>query len=248
MRLNKLAKYLIITYLISWIIWGILIILVNNGVTTSSGLLGVIILAVGGFGPTIAAIVLQEKITLKSIRKYIFGGNHRAVPYLLLFCILLTVVIGLSSMELQPDLPLYLFPVYWIIMTVLIGGNEELGWRGFMQPFLEKSVPFPIAVLITSITWSAWHLPLWLVEGSSQQTSPFIIFAAFGLILSFSMAAIHKKTKCVFYSAVFHGLSNTLMAYFVVGANLIIIFGGIFIIIISLLIWYIDKRKSIQRI
>lgn len=48
-------------------------------------------------------------------------------------------------------------------LTFLIqGGNEEPGWRGFMQPELQKRFSPLTAALTVSVTWSLWHLPLWL--------------------------------------------------------------------------------------
>jgi membrane protease YdiL (CAAX protease family) len=64
---------------------------------------------------------------------------------------------GQSALEI---LPLYLltFSVTFLIQ----GGNEEIGWRGFMQPELEKKFSPLLAALIVSGFWSLWHLPLFL--------------------------------------------------------------------------------------
>ena len=247
MKNNRLFKYLMITFLISWICWGVLILLGNNDVIAYSDPAGFIIFCIGCFGPTIAAIAIQDKRSPKSVVRYVFSGNHKAVLYLLLFCILLATTITVSSPERNTDMPLYLFPIFLIIMTSIGGGFEELGWRGFMQPTLEKSMPFPIAVVLTSTIWSVWHLPLWFVAGSGQQEMPFIVFVVFGYVLSFSMAAIHKKSKCVFYSCIFHGLSNTLTSFFVIGYNWLMVLGCIATIAVSLMISFLDKRKIVQR-
>jgi len=42
------------------------------------------------------------------------------------------------------------------------GGNEEPGWRGLMQPELQKRFSPLAAALIVSVAWSLWHLPLYL--------------------------------------------------------------------------------------
>lgn len=42
------------------------------------------------------------------------------------------------------------------------GGNEEPGWRGFLQPELQKRFNPLSAALIVSVFWSLWHLPLYL--------------------------------------------------------------------------------------
>jgi len=220
--------------------------LINNGITTDpySSPLGLIILLIGSLGPPIAAIALQEKVTLKSIAGFVFNGNYRASSYLLLFCLLLTAAFWLPARTLQPDISLSLLPVYLLLMTTLGGGLEELGWRGTMQPTLEKIIPFPLAVLLTSVTWSVWHVPLWFVHGSNQQAIPFIAFITFELALSFALAVIYRKTKSVFYCCLYHGFSNTLGVYFVIGINWILAAGGVVIIIVSLLIWYYDGEKN----
>lgn len=42
------------------------------------------------------------------------------------------------------------------------GGNEEPGWRGVMQPELQKKASPLVASLIIAFFWSLWHLPLFL--------------------------------------------------------------------------------------
>ena len=246
-KLSRLSKYLIMTFAISWISWGALILLIKSGVTTYANPLGLGVFLLGGFGPTVAAITVQEKLTLKSLAEFVFGGNHREFLYFLLFCFLLIAVIGLSSRTLKPDMPLYLLPLNMLVMTTIGGGNEELGWRGVMQPTLEKSIPFPAAVALTSITWSIWHLPLWLVDGSSQQAISFVEFAAFDIVLSSALAVIYGKTRCVFYCCLFHGLLNVLMAAFILSVNWIFVSGSLVIVMVSLLIWYFDLRKAAHK-
>ena len=61
--------------------------------------------------------------------------------------------------------PLEILPLYILTfcVTLLIqGGNEEIGWRGFMQPELQKRFSPLVAALIVSVFWSLWHLPLFL--------------------------------------------------------------------------------------
>ena len=247
-KLNQLTKYLILTYLISWVSWGILIVLINTGVATYSSPLGFVLFLIGGWGPTIAAIAVQKKRSPKSLIKFIFAGNHKAISYLLLFSLLLTATILLSASGTNPDLPLYLFPIYLLSMIFFLGGNEELGWRGVMQPQMEKKMSFPMATILTSITWSVWHLPLWFMAGSGQDELPFAAFAVFGLVLSFALAAIQRKTNVVFYACVFHGLSNALVSFFIIDINWITLVGSVAIIAASLIIWRKDRQKSMKRV
>ena len=70
----------------------------------------------------------------------------------LLFCLAEGAVIALSSWQFNPpDTPVP--GTGGLPQAALIyGGNEEVGWRGTMQPLLERAVPFPGAAVVTA--WS----------------------------------------------------------------------------------------------
>lgn len=55
-------------------------------------------------------------------------------------------------------------PVIWLVgffsTFFFFGGNEEFGWRGFLQKEIQKKYNPLITVLIISFLWSLWHLPL----------------------------------------------------------------------------------------
>lgn len=50
----------------------------------------------------------------------------------------------------------------FLLTFFMTGGNEEPGWRGFLQPELQKKMSPLGAALIVSLVWSLWHLPLYL--------------------------------------------------------------------------------------
>lgn len=59
--------------------------------------------------------------------------------------------------------PLYVLPLYALTFAVTIlvqGGNEEPGWRGFLQPELQRRFSPLVAAILVSFAWSLWHLPL----------------------------------------------------------------------------------------
>jgi len=41
-----------------------------------------------------------------------------------------------------------------------VGGNEEFGWRGFLQKEMQKKYNPLLTAVIISFFWSLWHLPL----------------------------------------------------------------------------------------
>lgn len=242
---KKLLKYLIITFAITYLCWGGLAVLVQTDVLTFAHPVATIMHLLGGFGPPIAALfVLDTKITGKSLVKIIFGSKPKTAKFFFIFALMEILVIGLSSMELNSAVPLYLVPVILVQATVIYGGNEELGWRGVMQSLLEEKYSFPVATLITGAVWGVWHLPLWFVDGASQQNIPFALFLILGILLSFFFAAVYKKTKSVFYCCAMHGLTNTLLSVFIIKINAVLVIGLLMMLGYSIYRWYSEKNKE----
>lgn len=60
------------------------------------------------------------------------------------------------------DLPVALlgFVVVFVLVALVGGGQEEFGWRGWLQPALqERWTPLGAGVAV-GIVWAAWHAPL----------------------------------------------------------------------------------------
>lgn len=64
---------------------------------------------------------------------------------------------GQSALEVLP-----IYALTFGLTFLAQGGNEEPGWRGLMQPELQKRFSPLAAALIVSVAWSLWHLPLYL--------------------------------------------------------------------------------------
>lgn len=67
---------------------------------------------------------------------------------------------GLWGQSLMQILPIY--ALTFGLTFLAQGGNEEPGWRGLMQPELQRRFSPLVAALIVSVAWSLWHLPLYL--------------------------------------------------------------------------------------
>ncbi len=62
-----------------------------------------------------------------------------------------------SDFAINPD-PLILIGFFSTFF--FFGGNEEFGWRGFLQKELQKGLNPLWSALIISFLWSLWHLPM----------------------------------------------------------------------------------------
>lgn len=77
---------------------------------------------------------------------------------------------------------------------MFINSGEEVGWRGFALPRLQRLSKKPVyASLVLGIFWSAWHLPIYLVPG--QSSIPLPLFFLFTIGLSFIYTVLFNKTS-----------------------------------------------------
>lgn len=252
----RVQEYLLITFFISWLGWGVLILLTALGAVEFSSPLGLLLFAIGGFGPTISAILcLEGKLSWKKLGRFVFGHRARTFGFFALFAILASLAVALSSRELNPEMSLWTLPLVWLACTFIGGGNEELGWRGTLQPLLEqlmtknlkhKTLAFIVSTLLTGIIWAVWHAPLWFVVGSTQQSIPFFLFALSCIILSFWLACLYRRTESVFYCMLLHGLANVLFSSFIVKVDWILCLG--FTIITVLSVFLARKSKPVTKL
>lgn len=242
----RVQEYLLITFFISWLSWGILILLTALHIVELNSVIGMIFFGIGGFGPTISGILcIEGKLTWQKLKNFIFSHQKKSFWYLLLFVVLECLAIGLSSGEVNPNLPWFIVPAILLMCIFVGGGNEELGWRGTLQPILERitdkkiknpTLSFIVTTLIVGLIWAVWHLPLWFVAGSTQQGINFGLFLINAVLLAFWLACVYRRTGSVFYCMILHGISNTLMSLFVIKVNWLLALGFLGITILSIIL------------
>ncbi|WP_374928620.1 lysostaphin resistance A-like protein [Kytococcus sedentarius] len=82
-----------------------------------------------------------------------------------------------------------------LVMLVAGGGQEEIGWRGWLQPAVRARTGRWIAPLLVGAVWFCWHLPLWWTPGSIQTHVPLAAFAMVLIGLSLLMARAMEATR-----------------------------------------------------
>ncbi len=105
-------------------------------------------------------------------------------------------------------------PFSFMLVGLVIGALEEVGWRGYGQEALQRQVPVVLAGLIIGVFWAAWHLPLFLIEGTYQHglgwgTPTFWAFFA-NLVISAPLYSwlYNAAGRVVFAPLLFHGFGN----------------------------------------
>jgi len=59
----------------------------------------------------------------------------------------------------QPNYLPYLGPGVLLLWLVSFGFGEEIGWRGFALPRLQKAMSVSKATILLALMWAIWHIP-----------------------------------------------------------------------------------------
>lgn len=158
---HPVLAFVLLTYALSFPLWG----LAHLGG-------GFAAIVVGGLGPPVAA-VLVTRLTGGSGRALLRGLTRWRVPgryYLFalglpaaLFAVT-NLVLVLLGRELDLSLLLERAPALagtFLLVATLGGGLEEVGWRGFALPRLQRGHSPVVATLLLGLAWGAWHVPLY---------------------------------------------------------------------------------------
>lgn len=164
--------------------------------------------------PTIAALILWRKPLFKERRifRFLLGkkpGLWAGATVIFLFALqFLTFFIfrqpgGAISMSS--------FFTIWAGQIMFGGGMEEGGWRGYLQPALERDVPVILSVILVGIVWAAWHLPYFFLPGNFFGGGGFLMYAVIATATAFTLTAIYKLTGSILLCILFHSWQNAIV-------------------------------------
>jgi membrane protease YdiL (CAAX protease family) len=212
--LPQIGLFLLYTFLITWLSWFIIIIANNYFNTLLYGTaLFWIPYTIGSLSPAVSAYIIyrqfKENFKPPSFIKFIFGQKISAKVWLVfgLFLIWRVFMIWISF-GINKPISILSFVIN-LPFVIVLGGLEELGCRGILQPKVEKAIHYLPSVLVVAILWSLWHLPLWLMKGSVQSGFPFWLYFLSGLVLTSSFTALYKYTNNLFLCILSHAWFNS---------------------------------------
>lgn len=195
-RDRPIVAFVGLAFLLSWAAWLPLLAAVQGWIPMKpwSGLH-----LLGGLGPAAAALVVvgltQGRPGLLSLgrRLVAWRGRRRAWAFALLVPpVLLAVAAPLSawadgsspaglnwsSFGASSEFASLPLAVWWIVNLVFYGIGEEVGWRGFLQPRLERRHSVVTSAGLVSVPWAMWHLPLFGIT-PSYRAMPLVGFLGF---------------------------------------------------------------------
>lgn len=206
---RQLVLFFVFTYGVSWILFAI---------GHNLELLPIILLGI--WAPSLTSIGLTAYFFGKKGVYQLFGRfkRIRIKWYWWVLMLLIPATIhftGRSLWQLFYDgkiTPSILSFPYWlgaIIPSFIIAGfGEELGWRGFALPRLQRNFSPVKASFILAIVHLFWHLPTyWLGQGIHNV--PFIFVLAFVFPWTFIFNWLYNKSGgSLIFAVGFHAISN----------------------------------------
>ncbi len=111
----------------------------------------------------------------------------------------------------------------FVLVTLLGGGQEEIGWRGYALDRIQSRFNALTSSILLGAIWALWHLPLWFMPGTSLRFAPIGSFVIGLLSLSIILTWIYNNTgKSALAATLTHGTSNaahTLFPIFIFPGN-----------------------------
>lgn len=247
-RQSGLKLYLLLVFLVPYLLWGIILLAQELGWFRYGESFSVVLVVLAANSPAIAAFFARRQeqpgYSLKKFAKSSFDIRQKPIYYglLLLFVVLFFAVpalMGGIATEVSPfsggTAASDRFPIWLTALAsplfFFVGGSEEIGWRSYLQPTLEQKYSFIPATFITSLIWIAWHLPLFLIVGTSQNSSNLFSFTLYAIGASFAMAAIRRVTNSTWLCVMFHCLTNALQGSLPLIDDLFIKFAGAIVLV-----------------
>jgi membrane protease YdiL (CAAX protease family) len=217
-------RFFVIAFIWSWIIWAPLVLGSLKIIAIPDNLMSILtipVIMLGVFGPMVGALsALYQEQGKGSSKKYLRSfldfhlGWKTYIFSIIIFGVSTFIAWFLPELFGEKRLPMllpsiWLFIPYLIMMILLGGGQEELGWRGYALSILENKFGICLANLILGLIWACWHLPLFLINGASQSYMNFggfiLLIVGYAFILSWFREMSGNRP----FSGMFvHGLFN----------------------------------------
>lgn len=216
---HQLLRFFALTFVWSWS-WWLLALLVEGASSCPASAL----FFLGGFGPSLAAVaVIAIDGGRTGLRAWLLGclrwrGSSGWLVLAFLSPLAVLTVAAAAHMTLGGSVPpspaighIGLF-VANFFLVFLVGGplGEELGWRSFASPALQERLGWRSASLALGAVWGVWHLPLFFISKSVQNSGS--IAAFFVLIVATSVFytwLYNRSSGSVLPALALHTASNS---------------------------------------
>ena len=223
---SKAGLFFVLAFGWSLVFWFLTVIL--GGI---SQVPGSILQYVGGAGPLVAALIVVHFFESPPVQRDFWSRtfNPQRIPWrwgivaLLIHPMILFIAIAVDFMfggklQIQTTNLTNFGAIISLVFFVFVFGPlpEEMGWRGVGYDRLERQMNPLVASLILGSAWAAWHIPLFLIDGTFQNqlgfgSFRFWVFLASNIPLIVIITWVYNHTKRSTLSAVFVHFSGNII-------------------------------------
>ena len=199
----SLLSFFALAFTWSWACW-----LLAPAVKSEVPVAGTVLSLVGGFGPSLAAVVVVAACAGKAgLRRWLttclrWRVGWRWVLLAFLFPVFFMGLAAAAHVALGGTLPPSPAAGHWgmaafnFLLIFLVGGplGEEFGWRGYALPALQARSGWRAASVLLGVVWALWHLPLFYSAGTVQSHLPMGLYALSAIASSVLFAWLFNQS------------------------------------------------------
>jgi membrane protease YdiL (CAAX protease family) len=78
---------------------------------------------------------------------------------------------------------------------IIVGIGEEVGWRGWLLPQLQKRFSPLSSSLILGLVWGAWHFPLFVIGAYPGGPESIVVYLVIGPIFATLFTWLFNRTR-----------------------------------------------------
>jgi len=212
---STIIPYLLITFGVTWGIIALYIFIPDQTVSLFGEITGnhpLFYLAT--YSPAIAALgIILMKVRWSGTKRFLGRMLLWRAPAPWYLFILLGVPAmfylgaiykGLTLSELFPVSSLGVYLVSLLLFAIK-GPVEEIGWRGYALPMLQRIMSPFFAAILVGIVWGFWHLPAFFLSGVPQSAWSFMPFFVGTIGLSiFATGLFNASRGSILLPAILH--------------------------------------------
>lgn len=223
-RRAQLILFVAISYAYLWILFGIgrlFDIPFSYNPRELGGILVLIGIPASLFAASLVTLITAGKEELHRLFRCSLEWRFAPRWYLtsLLTPLLVAFVSGIAAVWISgieiaegwfsPSMPLG----FMVFLLIYIGLGEEIGWRGFALPRFQESLGSFRGSIATGVFWALWHLPLFLMPGSSQYGHSVLLFIYLLTCWTIPMAVFVGKAQGSVIPAILFHVSVNFLAF-----------------------------------